>query len=143
MISEQYYAVLNSLDNGQPFTNLVAYAISSDFKFLLFATNKRAEKYTRIKKNANVSLLIDNRTNQPEDVSCAVAITVFGTAAEETINRHLKSLFIDRHPRLKEFIGQPTTALIQVRIVDYVIAHFDRTHHFLPEELRTITFVEE
>ena len=87
VIFSQYYAVLSSSKDGRSYSNLVAFAASDDLKTVVFATGKGTEKFKRISNNGNVSLLIDNRTNRPADVSKAVAITdrqVEGVALKAT-----------------------------------------------------------
>ena len=128
VMENQYFAVLASVGQGQPYSNLIAYTFTEDLKTIWFTTNRNTRKYDNIKANKQVSLLIDNRRNQPEDLSGAVAITAIGTVHEET-NRtgQAKSIFLARHPYLKEFINQPDTALIAVSISEYIVAGFSQT----------------
>ena len=86
--STQYFAVLNTLSEGLPYSNLVSYAVSDDLKTLVFITDRNTRKFRNMQENNNISLLIDNRTNQPSDISQAVAITVVGTAHEEREKRN-------------------------------------------------------
>ncbi|MBN1643511.1 MAG: hypothetical protein JW856_01635 [Dehalococcoidales bacterium] len=76
----------------------------------------------------NVSLLIDNRINQPTDISQAIAVTVIGTAREETENRSsLQSVFLARHPHLEQFVDNPNNTMILVSVSQYIIASFNKT----------------
>ena len=78
--------------------------------------------------NHNVSLLIDSRTNTPADTSHAVAITVVGTARDETDNKSiLQAILLARHPQLRHFVEAPDSAIILVTVKEYVIAGFDET----------------
>ena len=130
VISSQYFAVLNSVGEGLPYSNLVSFAISDDLKFLFFVTDRKTRKYRNIQKNHNISLLIDNRTNQPSDITRAMAITVIGTAKEEIDHKsNFREIFLKRHPQLTQFIDDPNNALIMVSVVDYIIAGFDKTQH--------------
>ncbi|MFC1926415.1 pyridoxamine 5'-phosphate oxidase family protein [Chloroflexota bacterium] len=126
MVSTQYFAVLNSLGEGLPYSNLVAFAINEDFKLLVFVTDRNTRKYKNITENRNISLLIDNRTNQPSDVAQAVAITAIGTAREELGDkRSFQAMLLSRHPQLQQFIDDPDSALIRVEVSEYIIAGFD------------------
>ena len=132
VIITQYFAVLNSLGEGQPYSNLVSFAITDDLKSLIFVTNRNTRKYRNIKENKNISLLIDNRTNQPSDVTKATAITVIGTAREELDNKsRLQAIFLAKHPQLQQFIDNPNNALIPVNIREYIIASFNETHRLV------------
>jgi len=132
VIGTQYFAVLNSLGDGLPYSNLVSFAISEDLRSLVFVTDRNTRKYRNIQENKNISLLIDNRTNQPSDVSQAIAITVIGTACEETENRSsLQTVFLTRHPHLQQFVDNPNNAMILVTVSEYIIAGFDKTQRVI------------
>ena len=128
VIGTQYFAVLNTLGEGLPYSNLVAFAISDDLRTLVFITDRNTRKFRNIQENNNISLLIDNRTNQPSDISQAIAITVIGTAQEERDKKNsLKDIFLSRHPQLKQFVDNPNNAMILVAVSEYIIAGFDKT----------------
>lgn len=97
-------------------------------KSLIFVTNRNTRKYRNIKENNNISLLIDNRTNQPSDVTKATAITVIGTAREELDNKSsFQAIFLAKHPQLQRFADEPQNSLILVEVSEYIIADFDET----------------
>lgn len=128
VIITQYFAVLNSFGEGQPYSNLVSFAITDDLKSLIFVTNRNTRKYRNIKENNNISLLIDNRTNQPSDVTKATAITVIGTAREELDNKSsFQAIFLAKHPQLQHFADELQNSLILVEVSEYIIADFDET----------------
>ena len=128
IIGTQYFAVLNTLGHGLPYSNLVSFAITDDLRSLIFVTDRNTRKFRNIQENSNISLLIDNRTNQPSDISRAVAVTVIGTAHEERDKESsFKDIFLAKHPHLRQFIDAPNNAIIVVTIREYIIAHFDKT----------------
>ncbi len=129
VVGTQYFAVLNTLGQGLPHSNLVSFIATDDMKSLVFVTGRNTGKYRNIRANHNVSLLIDNRTNRPSDTSQAIAITVVGTAREETANRSpLQAIFLARHPQLRHFVEAPDNAIMLVTIREYIVAAFDKTH---------------
>jgi len=135
IVNTQYFAVLNSVGEGQPYSNLVSFAITDDLKSLVFITDRNTRKYRNIKGNNHLSLLIDNRTNQPSDITQAIAITVIGTAREEVTSRDsYQVIFLTRHPQLKQFVDNPNTALILVTVSEYIIAGFDKTQRVVLEQ---------
>jgi general stress protein 26 len=135
IVNTQYFAVLNSVGEGQPYSNLVSFAITDDLKSLVFITDRNTRKYRNIKGNNHLSLLIDNRTNQPSDITQAIAITVIGTAREEVTSRDsYQVIFLARHPQLKQFVDNPNTALILVTVSEYIIAGFDKTQRVVLEQ---------
>ncbi len=135
VVDSQYFAVLNSVGEGRPYSNLVAFAITDDWKSLVFVTDRNTHKYENIKENNRVALLIDNRNNQPSDVTEAIAITVLGAAREASdTGSDLQAIFLDRHPHLRPFVTLPGTALIHVTVHEYIIAGFEKTEHIILSE---------
>ena len=132
ILTSQYFAVLNSLSEGLPYSNLVSFATTDDLKSLVFTTDRNTRKYRNIRENNNISLLIDNRINQPSDLDRAIAITVIGIAQEVLMNNsNLKAIFLRKHPQLKQFVDQLNTALILVTVREYIIAGFDKTQRVI------------
>ena len=130
--ADQYFAVLNSLGENLPYNNLVAFTVSDDLKSLVFITPRNTRKYDNIKQNARVSLLIDNRTNQPSDISQALAVTVIGTAQEETREKnHWQKLLLDKNTELEKFINDPDNIVIKVTVSEYIIASFVTTQRLI------------
>ena len=110
VIGTQYFAVLNSVGEGQPYSNLVSFAVNDNLKSLVFVTDRNTRKYRNIEENNNISLLIDNRTNQPSDISKAIAITVIGKASEEVDRKTTFSLFF--LPDIRSFSSFPMTTIM-------------------------------
>jgi nitroimidazol reductase NimA-like FMN-containing flavoprotein (pyridoxamine 5'-phosphate oxidase superfamily) len=115
----QWHAVLATASGNIPYTSLVAFALTSDGKSLLFATPKISTKYKNILKNKKVSLLIDSRSNLKKDYLGAESITIVGTA--ETVKKNAAAkvfaeVLAKKHPGLSDFIKSPKTALVLVKI---------------------------
>lgn len=128
IVSTQYFAVLNTIGQGLPHSNLVSFAATEDLKSLVFVTGRNTRKYRNVQDNHNVSLLIDNRTNRPSDTSRATAIAAIGIAREEIDNRSLlRDIFLARHPQLRHFVEAPDSAIMLVTIRKYIVAAFDKT----------------
>jgi uncharacterized pyridoxamine 5'-phosphate oxidase family protein len=128
IVSTQYFAVLNTIGQGLPHSNLVSFAATEDLKSLIFVTGRNTRKYRNVQDNHNVSLLIDNRTNRPSDTSQAIAIAAIGIAREATDNRSLlRDILLARHPQLRHFVEAPDSAIMLVTIRRYIVAAFDKT----------------
>lgn len=127
IVETQRFAVLSTLSNHQPYSSLVAFTVSHDFRHLSFATNRRTRKYNNILENNKVALLIDNSSNNQTDFAQALAVTALGTASEivdESSNPIVKS-YLQKHQVLTEFVNRQDTAIIDVRVTDYILARFD------------------
>ena len=127
VVVAQYFAVLTTLNNQQPYSNLVAFAVSDDLQHIIFATNRNTQKYRNILTNDKVAVLIDNRSNSQSDFAEALAITALGTASELRGDRSGKLVqsYLDRHRSLADFLQRHDTAVISVRVTDYILARFD------------------
>lgn len=113
----QYFGVLATNDNGQPYTSLISFAITPDLKKVIFATPKDTRKYKNILNSRNVAILTDNRSNTRNNIMRTEAITVIGTARQVRrgkLRDELAALFIKKHAYLAEFIQSNTTALMAV-----------------------------
>jgi len=113
------FAVLATSDEGRPYASLIAFALTPDRTTVIFATPKATRKYRNMRSQRSVSILIDNRSQTPEDLSRAEAVTLVGTArpVRAGANRiEYGKVFSDKHPHLTTFINDPGTALITVII---------------------------
>jgi nitroimidazol reductase NimA-like FMN-containing flavoprotein (pyridoxamine 5'-phosphate oxidase superfamily) len=128
IVITQRFAVLATQQSDRPYTNLVAFAASDDLSQIWFATGRNTQKYRNIQENEKVAILIDSRHNKPSDLVEALAITALGSASEVTrdkIENQLKN-YLDKHTTLSPFLSRPETALIRVKITEYILAGFDR-----------------
>jgi heme iron utilization protein len=135
LLNTQRLAVLSTQMSGRPYSNLIAFAAAEGMKDILFATTRATRKYANLKAEPQVSLLIDNRSNQETDFGEAAAMTVLGTA-EEVLGpdreRYLH-LYLKKHPYLKEFISSPTCALIRVKVEKFIlVTQFQEVREIYP-----------
>ena len=116
---DQLHAVLATALDGQPYTSMIAYALTPDKKGIVFATPKKTQKYRNILKNNRVSLLIDTRSNTEKDYMSAESLTILGNAIPVRKGEkwsELAGVLIRKHPKLNEIIHSPETKLIFVKI---------------------------
>ena len=75
-----------------------------------------------------VSILVDNRTNNPSDFRWAKAVTVIGKA--EKIDKkkavEITEAYLGKHPHLKDFLDSPKCALIRISVeIYYLVTRFE------------------
>lgn len=129
----QPLAVLATAAGSAPYANLVAVAFALDLRHLFFATSRATRKWHNLSSNPQVSLLIDNRSNQVTDFSKAAAATILGTAKELTgaVREDGQNLYLAKHPHLTVFLAAPACALFQVTIAQiYLVTHFQEVMQF-------------
>jgi heme iron utilization protein len=135
LFASQRGAVLATQEKGQPYLSLMAFAVSPDLKTFILVTNRNTRKYANLMAEPRVALLVDNRSNTPEDTREAVAVTVLGTAAETAPEgrREALRLFLLRHPHLESFATSATGALITVQVSTYlVVQRFEEVQEVRP-----------
>jgi len=123
ILDSQKLSVLATLGDGKPYGNLVAFAAAADLKTILFATTRATRKYANLLAHADIAMVIDTRTNQTADFSDAVAVTVLGDVGEVVADERKKfvSIYLDKHPYMKDFVESPTTALLSVMVHTYIV----------------------
>jgi hypothetical protein len=130
------FGVLATQEEGRCYASLVAYALSSDLRTVIFATPKNTRKYKNIVKADEVALLLDNRS-QESPVTQAEAITLTGRAKPLRKGREreeLTTLYLAKHPDLKGFVESPSTALVALRIEQAVhVGNFQTVTSWRPE----------
>jgi uncharacterized protein YhbP (UPF0306 family) len=127
LLTSQQLAVLATHREGQPYSNLVAFAATEDLRHILFVTGKHTSKFENIRKDERVAILIDSRNNKVSDFKDTLALTAIGIA-RETLGRErdlMSRLYLAKHPHLAEFLNMPDNALMNVTVADYIIAGFD------------------
>ena len=82
LVNSEPYGVLCTQGEREPYGSLVAFAFSDDLDAFVFATPKETRKYSLLKKNDGVALVIDTRGRYPDDMTRVEALTVTGRADE-------------------------------------------------------------
>ena len=125
LFSTQKFAVLSTNQQGQPYSNLVAFVSDRDLKTHYFATTRATRKFANISSDSRVSLLMDSRSNRSTDFADAVAVTAVGRTEEVTRDERDPVLdkYLAKHPELKDFVLSPTCALMKVTVDTYFIVN--------------------
>ena len=128
VLSSQKIAVLGTSNDGEPYSCLIAFAITEDLKELVFATMRQRLKYENIMANPRVTLIVDNRDAKASDFNETTSITMIGTAQDiqgESRNRYA-GLLLKRHPTLSDFVNSPDCAVLRVEVDKiYIVSEFE------------------
>jgi nitroimidazol reductase NimA-like FMN-containing flavoprotein (pyridoxamine 5'-phosphate oxidase superfamily) len=130
LCASQRLCVLATQYDGQPYSNLVAFAETDELRSLIFVTSRNTRKYANSISNRKAAMMIDNRKNRMSDFKTALAVTAIGTV-EEVIGSERNGLadtYVCKHPHLAEFVNGPDEALMRLTVTEYIIARFDRVH---------------
>ena len=90
---------------------------------LFFATTQSTRKFANLSGDPRVSMLVDNRTNNPSDFRWAKAVTVTGKAEKIDKEKEVEitETYLRKHPHLKDFLDSPSCALIRIRVETYYL----------------------
>lgn len=127
LLDSQIQGVLATQFQQQPYTSLMAFAVTPDLRWVVFATYRATQKYANLLNNPRASLLIDNRCNNSADYQNAVAVSVQGVVREVDPGRRqeLLELYLRKHPRLRDFVTATDCALLQLDVeCYYVVSQF-------------------
>jgi len=128
LCASQQLCVLATQYDGQPYSNLVAFAETGELRNLIFVTSRSTRKYANSISNRKVAVMIDSRKNRTADFKTALAVTAIGTVEEVSGSERdvLADTYVSRHPHLAEFVNGSDKALMKVTVTDYIVARFDR-----------------
>lgn len=133
LLQAKLFGVLATQGPEYPYCSLVGFAASEDARNLYFATIRETRKYRNLCDMPRVSLLIDDQTNQAEDLAGARALTVLGTAHEvgAESRQEALALYLKRHPLLEAFVSEPNCALVRIHVSTYIlVSHFQHVQEY-------------
>ncbi len=123
LLKTQRLAVLATEGRDGPYTSLMQFAATADFKNLIFASRRVSRKYENIASDARVALLIDDRPGGRTSSRPVTAATATGKAEEVSgeERKSLLKLFLLKHPDLEAFTNSPECAVLKCVVETYVI----------------------
>jgi len=123
LLQSQLFGVLATQGVEYPYCSLVGYLVSEDAKSIYFPTIRETQKFRNICASPRVSLLVNNQTNQANDLLVAQALTVLGIATEvgQDCRDDVLALYLKKYPSLKEFVTAPNCALIKIQVEKYIL----------------------
>jgi nitroimidazol reductase NimA-like FMN-containing flavoprotein (pyridoxamine 5'-phosphate oxidase superfamily) len=136
LLHGQSLGVLATSGGESPHASLIAFAATDDLREIVFATSRATLKFKLLQQRPCVALLVDDRSNEVGDFRDASAATANGLAAEVEAGRlgELRKLYVAKHPDLEEFAGDPSCALVSVKIERYdLVVNFQEVHVLRPE----------
>ncbi|HVO66207.1 MAG TPA: pyridoxamine 5'-phosphate oxidase family protein [Syntrophales bacterium] len=132
----QLHAVLATSMDDQPYTSMIAYALTPDKMGIVFVTPGKTLKYRNMIRNCRVSLLIDTRSNTDRDYMDAESLTVLGEALPVRKGKRwseLAGVLTGKHPPLDGVIHSPESRLILVKISRLIhVTRFQTVSEWIP-----------
>jgi hypothetical protein len=139
LIDSQFYAVLCTQGQSQPYGSLVAFAASDDLQNIIFSTPIATRKYRLLSECENVALVVDSRSISAQDLMKIEAVTATGRAQiMKTCPDfdHWARLLINRHPHLANFVFAESCALVRVGVIQYLyVGRFQEVEQWAPDAI--------
>jgi nitroimidazol reductase NimA-like FMN-containing flavoprotein (pyridoxamine 5'-phosphate oxidase superfamily) len=136
LCEDQPFAVLATQGEGQPYVSLISFAISEDLRQLVFSTPTQTRKFTLISGNKKVSLMIDNRSQQPESINLICGLTITGEARVLNDPNEIKKwgqALTKKHNYLRKFVESPSSNLILVETTRFFyVRRFQEVYQWTP-----------
>ena len=140
LCQEQSFAVLATQGDGQPYTSLIAFATNEALSELVFCTPVQTRKFHLLQRNTQVSVMIDNRSNQPDSINLISGLTMTGRATvpeDPATIQTWETLFLRKHPYLKGFVQSPNASLVVVEAVRFFyVRRFQEVYQWIPQTSR-------
>lgn len=122
LCKNQPFAVLATQGKGITNASLISFAVSHDLKSIVFATPINTAKFDLIACEEDVSILVDDRSLQQENINQISALTIVGKGSilsDEDEILKWSELLTEKHPNLKDFLKAATTSVIIIDVVNY------------------------
>lgn len=130
--------MLATQSDGQPHASLMAFTPVDDIKSLVFATNRKTQKYENMTKDGRAALLIGSGIEPFEQEREGLIVTAHGVVTDVDSHSHqsMLKLHIERHPEFEEFFSSPKCALIVMEISNYqLVTSTDEVRWFSPDSI--------
>jgi hypothetical protein len=136
LIGNQFYAVLCTQGQSQPYGSLVAFAVSDDLKQIVFSTPIESRKYRLLAESDQAALVIDSRSISSDDLMKIEAVTATGRARTVPFGpefEHFAGILVDRHPKLHDFVNSESIALVCIEVNQYFhVGRFQKLRQWTP-----------
>ncbi len=122
LLRTQRFAVLATSSGAGPHASLIAFAAVDDGEGLVFITPRDSAKYRNLRRNPNVSLVIDERPGSGGRIEGACGVTVTGTVrsvsgAEAGTE---SALFLRRHRNFRRYLKDEDVILLRIDVNRYL-----------------------
>lgn len=137
LVEDRPFGVLSTQAESQPYASLIAFAFTPDLRVFFFATPKATRKFRLLSQCSRVALLVDDRCLHPGQFMEVQGVTITGRARQLSPKgrewRSARTLFLDRHSQLRDFVDSPSTALFHVDVVrGFHVSRFQQVFEWTP-----------
>jgi general stress protein 26 len=133
LVKEKDICVLSTVsEDATPHCSLMAYVADAECREIYMATQSSTMKYKNLSNNPAVSLLIDSREVTPRKQAQALTVSgVFQSIDDKNKRDRVEARLLRQHPHLKDFIKNPDTALICIKVQSFLLLDGLTDSHFV------------
>lgn len=133
LVKEKDICVLSTVSkDATPHCSLMAYVVDEKCREIYMATHSTTKKYKNLLHNSSVSLLIDSREITPLQQSQALTVSgVFQPIYDAHKRDRVKALLLRQHPHLKDFVNNPNTIMICIKVKSLQLLNGLTDSHFV------------
>ena len=133
LVREKDVCVLSTVSqDATPHCSLMAYVADEECSEIYMATHSSTMKYKNLLNNPAVSLLIDSREVTPRQQAQALTVNgVFQPIEDEHKRDWAEARLLIQHPHFKDFIENPDTALICIKLQSFLLLDGLTDSHFV------------
>jgi len=118
--------------DATPHCSLMAYVADEECSEFYMATHNSTMKYKNLLNNPAVSLLIDSREAMPRQQAQALTVSgVFQPIDDEHKRDRAEAQLLIQHPHLKDFIENPDTSMICIKVQSFLLIDGLTDSHFV------------
>jgi nitroimidazol reductase NimA-like FMN-containing flavoprotein (pyridoxamine 5'-phosphate oxidase superfamily) len=135
-LDSQLFGVLATTGNEGVHTTIVAFATADDFRSILFATPAETRKLANLTSQDRVSLLVDDRKNDPDSIMQIHGVEARGraTVLSEEERQVYEPIYLAKHEILSRFLSG--SILVRIVVDAYDVVHrFQNVIALSPEQL--------
>ena len=136
LVQSKDSCVLATSAGDKPHCSLMVYAADDQCREIYMVTYRKGTKYANLKKNPNVSLLIDTREeHQGAEVAKVMALTVngmFEEVREPSRRAMVARQLLERHPHIADFINDREAVAFAVKVTSFLLLDgLTDAHHYV------------
>lgn len=122
LLRTQRFAVLATSSGAGPHASLIAFASIDEGAGLVFLTPRHSAKYRNLRRNPNVSLVIDERPGSGGRIEGACGMTVTGTvrAVSGAEAGTASAAFLRRHWNFRRYLKEEDMVLLRIEVKQYL-----------------------
>jgi uncharacterized protein YhbP (UPF0306 family) len=136
LATNQYFGVLCTQGENQPYGSMIAFAFSENLRSFVFATPTATRKYKLLSECNHVALVVDNRIDHPNKMMNIEAMTVTAGTRELEKDSEIKKwagIYTARHPHLLSFVRSESSALFVADVRRYLhVSRFQEVNQWIP-----------